>query len=259
MARSSAAAVVALGTITLGGSIFAVDREGQVEAGKETTFGVELVGGPQATPSRAWLANPDGSEVCEPVGGEGHEQHFHFTLDPLEPVKRSRFMLRVGNNDGSLDFARGEAPCNDGILTVVRAAGRPEWRGYMELKLHGDAGDLELWLYRQTTSHLFGAPGGKPTPLDVPPDTVVTLTFTSHGRRSVELRVRNAEQNEDEEGAPNMRPSGTNYFIFPGESGQDPAWLADEQFRGVVSAAFEAEGEAYACEPFVLVPHEALH
>ena len=50
----------------------------------------------------------------------------------------------------------------------------------------------------------------------------------------------------------------TNYFIFPGESGQDPEWLKGEKWRGLVSATFSANGKAYSTDPFVLVPHEAL-
>ena len=55
-----------------------------------------------------------------------------------------------------------------------------------------------------------------------------------------------------------MRDGGTNYFIFPGESGADQEWLKGEKWRGVATVAFEADGKSYACDPFVLVPHEAL-
>ena len=60
------------------------------------------------------------------------------------------------------------------------------------------------------------------------------------------------------EGTPNMRGDATNYFIFPGESGQDAEWLKGETWRGVVAAAFEANGESFVLDPMVLVPHEAL-
>jgi len=245
--------IVALGTMTVGGATFMVDREGQIEAGKETEFGVEHVGGtPGLVPSGAWLANPDGEKLCDPVAGEGHEQHWHFKVCPLMPVKKSKFVLRVGEEEATLDFARGHGPCNDGILSVLKAAHAPEWCGFLELKLHGDAGDLELFLYTSAT-------GGKnPKPFDVPKETVVRITFPSHAGKSVELRVRNMEKNEDEEGNPNMRGGGTNYFIFPGESGQDPEWLVGEKWRGVATVAFEAGDKSYACDPFVLVPHEAL-
>lgn len=160
--------------------------------------------------------------------------------------------MKVGEEEGVLDFARLMGPCNDGILSVFKAAHAPDWRGLLELKLHGDAGDLELFLYTS-------AAGGKnPKPFDVPKTTVVRLTFLSHAGKTVELNVRNMDQNEDEDGKPMMRGDGTNYFIFPGETGADPAWLVGEKNRYVVSVAFEAEGKSYAADPFVLVPHEAL-
>jgi len=252
--------IVALGTLTVGGSTFMVDREGQIEPGKETTFGVELISG-TAPPSAAWLANPDGETLCDPVTSEDHNQHWHFKVCPLMPVKKSKFVLRVGSEEGVIDFAWGAAPCNDGILTVVKAAHAPDWRGYLELKLHGDAGDLELWLYSVPALYGvrgWGGVGEKPTPFDVPKETVIRLTFPSHPGKNLEMRVRNAEKNEDEDGTPNMREGGTNYFIFPGETGQDPEWIKGETWRGTAAAAFEVDGKAYACDPFVLVPHEAL-
>jgi hypothetical protein len=175
------------------------------------------------------------------------------------PVKKSKFVLRVGEEEATVDYARGAAPCNDGILTLFKAAHDPEWRGYLELKLHGDAGDLELWLYASAgTSTAWRVSTGKPVPFDVPKETVISLTFPSHAGKALEMRIRNADKNEDEEGTPNMRGGGTNYFIFPGESGQDPEWLVGEKWRGVVIVSFEAEGKSYACDPFVLVPHDAL-
>jgi len=252
--------IVALGSITLGGATFMIDREGQIEPGKDTTFGVELISG-TATPSAAWIANPDGEKLCDPVSSEAHNKHWHFIVCPLMPVKKSKFVLQVGEEEGVIDFAWGAAPCNDGILTLVKAAHEPEWRGYLELKLHGDAGDLEMWLYAVPAR--FGVRGcagvaEKPKPFDVPKETVIRLTFPSHPGKTVEMRVRDMEKNEDEDGTPNMRDSGTNYFIFPGETGQDPEWIKGETWRGVATAAFEVDGKSYACDPFVLVPHEAL-
>jgi hypothetical protein len=252
------AKIVCLGTVTLGGATFTIDRDGQVEAGKETEFGVELVGKAGVVPSAAWLANPDGKKVCEPVSGEGHLDHWHFHVSPLYPVKRSKFVLRVGEEEAAVDFCRGAAPCNGGILAVLKAAQPPDWHGFLELKQHGDAGDLELWLYDAFSVSDWSGVKGKPDPFDVPKETVMHLTFPTHAGKTLEMRVRNADKNEDEEGEPNMRDGRTNYFIFPGESGADAEWLKGEKWRGLVSVAFEADGKSYACDPFVLVPHEAL-
>ena len=277
----TSAKIVALGTVSLGGATFMVDRDGQIEAGKTTEFGVEHVpsGAEPAegeapskrqrksavVPSGAWFVNPDGKKLCEPVAGEGHDTgdgeggHWHFNVTPLYPVKKCAFVLQVGEEEAVVDFARGAAPCNDGILSVLKATDDAEWRGFLELKLHGDAGDLELWLYANAGGQTsWQSHTGKPVPFDVPKDTVVRLSFPSHAGKTIELRVRNGDENEDEEGTANMRGSGTNYFIFPGESGQDPEWLKGEKWRGVVVVAFEAEGKSFACDPFVLVPHEAL-
>lgn len=239
--------VVALGTVTLGGVTFVVDREGQIESGKTSTFGVELIDGTKtATPSDAWLESSDGQKMCDPATGEGHDQHWHFAVTPTGPA--SKFVLRVGEETASVDLSAGATPCNGGILTVLEGE---QGKGYLELKLHDDAGDLELWLYSSTL-------GGKPTPLDVPTATVVAVTFPSHGDKAIEMRIRNAAQNEDEAGTPNMRGGGTNYFIFPGESGADPAWLQGEKWRGVAKVSFEVDGKPWTCDPFVVVPHTAL-
>lgn len=242
--------VVSLGTVTAGGATFVIDRDGQIEAGKTTEFGVELAPGSAAVvPKAAWLANPDGKKLCDPVAGDGHDDHWHFNVCPLHPVKKSKFVLQVGGEEAAVDFARGHAPCNGGIMSVFKASHAPQWRGYLELKLHGDAGDLEMWLYTSAEG------GRKPLPFDLPKETVLTLAFPNHGGKTLEMRVRNGEQNEDEDGTPNMRAGETNYFIFPGESGQDPEWLVGEKWRGLATVAFAADGNSYACDPFVLVPH----
>lgn len=280
----TSAKIVALGTVTLGGATFMIDRDGQIEAGKTTEFGIEHAPsapsdaekeGEEAAskrrrksavvPTGGWFVNPDGKKLCEPVAGEGHdtgdgEGHWHFNVTPLYPVKRAKFVLQVGEEEAVVDFCRGAAPCNDGILSVLNATDDAEWCGFLELKLHGDAGDLELWLYANAGEQTWGkSHSGKPVPFDVPKETVIRLSFPSHASKTVELRVRNGDKNEDEEGTPNMRDGGaTNYFIFPGESGQDPEWLKGEEWRGVVTVGFEADGKSFACDPFVLVPHEAL-
>ena len=111
-------------------------------------------------------------------------------------------------------------------------------------------GDLELWLSSPA--------GGGTEPLDVPADTAVLVSFLSHDGREVELKIRNADQNEDEDGTPNMRDGRTNYFIFPGETDTDAKWLMGLEWRGVVRIDFTSGGVPYTCDPFVLVPHSAL-
>ena len=256
----SGAKICGLGCVTLGGATFMVDRDGQVEAGATTEFGIEHIGGaPGVEPSGAWIANPDGKKLCEPVVGEGHapvpgeDPHWHFNLTPLYPVKKAALVLAVGEETAVVDFKAGAAPHHHGILNVFKEL------GFLELTLHGDAGDLELRLYSSAGERTpWQAATGVPKPFDIPAETVVTVSFPSHEGKTVELRPRNLEKNEDEDGTPNMRDGNTNYFIFPGDTGQDPEWLKGLEWRGRAVVAFEANGKAYEAEPFVLVPHEAL-
>jgi hypothetical protein len=85
---------------------------------------------------------------------------------------------------------------------------------------------------------------------------VLSITFPDAGSRRVELRVRDADRNEDEQGDSTLRDGRTNYFIFPGETGADASWLCGEDFRARVEVTFDAGGRSYAAGPFELVPHE---
>ena len=97
--------VVALGTVQLQGSTFAVDREGECEAGKSCTFGVEAVGAAREAPSDAWVENAAGERVCEPVTGEGHDKHWHFTLTPNPAgYVPATFVLQVGKDIARIDL-----------------------------------------------------------------------------------------------------------------------------------------------------------
>jgi len=118
--------------------------------------------------------------------------------------------------------------------------------GFVELKLHDDKGDLELWLAkdREITE-----------PIDIPAESEVSISFLDLTDKTATLRVRNSQQNEDEDGKPNLRNGRTNYFIFPGDSGQEAAWLMGAQFKSAVKLTFSADGKTYTSDEFVLVPH----
>ena len=85
----TSAKIVALGTVSLGGATFMIDRDGQIEAGRTTEFGIEHA--PPAdvetdaeeaaskrrrksvvVPTGAWIANPDGKKLCEAVAPSTH-------------------------------------------------------------------------------------------------------------------------------------------------------------------------------------------
>lgn len=112
----------------------------------------------------------------------------------------------------------------------------------LEIKLHDDAGDLEVWLSQ----------GGRDgAPLDLALDGVLKLDLPDL-KRSVELRVRDREKNAGEDGAPNVRNALTNYFIFPGKTGADPKWLMGADFAA--KAQLTVPG-GLTSEIFVLKPH----
>lgn len=107
-----------------------------------------------------------------------------------------------------------------GILTELRnASNQPV--GWVEVKLHGDAGNLELWL--ATDQRLV-------LPLRVPVGAVAKLELLGPGR-TVELRVRDTLTNKDEQGRVTIFEGRTHHFIFPGETGADAAWLKGENFQ----------------------------
>ncbi|WP_145248778.1 hypothetical protein [Aeoliella mucimassa] len=151
-----------------------------------------------------------------------------------------------GEFDESASGGHGHAhtPHDGMVAALLNEAGSTV--GFVELKLHDDKGDLELWLAkdREITQ-----------PMDLPVDTEVQVTFADFGDKTVTLSVRNKEKNEDEDGTPNLRNGKTNYFIFPGDSGQDPSWLMGKQFKSAVTVSLSADGVNYTSEQFTLVPH----
>jgi len=238
-----AGGITGLGNLTLGGEKFMVDREGQIVKGTETTFGVERVGPGMATGFKAWMQDSEGAQVCDPVEGEGHDDHFHFTVTPKSDA--ATFVLGCGDKVSTLSVQPGAFPVQGGIQSVLENSDG-ETVGFIELKLHDDAGDLELWICKD---------GAMTEPLDFPANTTITVTCPTYENKSAQLAVRNEDQNEDEEGNPTMRDGKTNYFIFPGESDQDPEWLIGDKFRSTTTVTFTSEGKTYNAPAFVLVPH----
>lgn len=132
-----------------------------------------------------------------------------------------------------------------GVVARLSTLDEPDF-GFVELKLHDDKGDLELWLARDRDIT---------RPFDLPVDAVITVTFTDRDDRSVTLRVREKIANRDEDGTPNVRQGRTNYFIFPGDTGADARWLRGATFRSVVRVSFAHEGVAYVSDDVLLHPH----
>jgi hypothetical protein len=240
--------------VKLAGEIFTVDREGQCEGGKTCEFGVERVG--QGTASgysdsgfEAWVENKAGEQVSEKVKAEAHGKHWHFNVTPKVDAQATKFVLSCGGAVDKVDIHPGAAPCHEGISTTIYSNDGSVFTGFLELKLHGDAGDLEIWM---------STDGAMEKPFDIPAETILKASFLAFDGRSVDLKVRNNDKNEDEDEKPNMRDGKTNYFIFPGESGADPSWLKGEEFRSMVKITFTVDGKTFETPPFTLVPHEKL-
>ena len=152
-------------------------------------------------------------------------------------------VAKLMEESGMPHLHEGEGP-NGGYLHPLKAKG--EEIGQIEIKLHDDAGDLEVWLTLGQT--------GDAT-LDLPLDTIVQIDFPEMEGRTVELKVRNTEKNEDENGASTIRDGKTNYFIFPGESGSDAAWLMGKDFSTPISVTISTGETSYQAGPFDLKPH----
>jgi hypothetical protein len=134
---------------------------------------------------------------------------------------------------------------HDGMVATLRNADGAAV-GFVELKLHDDKGDLELWIAKDPEMT---------QPIDIPAKSEIEVTFLDLKDKAATLRVRNHDQNEDEDGQPNLRDGLTNYFIFPGDSGQDPSWLMGKDFASNVELSFDWNGQTYKSNEFKLVPH----
>lgn len=161
-----------------------------------------------------------------------------------EPLARLLEVLRLARRLDPASSSAAVEPTyiagpSGGVLVELRdASGNPA--GWAEVKLHGDAGDLELWLARDNRIT---------SPLPVPVAAVAKLELSGPGR-TVELRVRDAQANKDERGRATIVDGRTHYLVFPGETGADAAWLKGEDFRS--RARLTVEGLA---AEFELKPH----
>ncbi len=92
--------------------------------------------------------------------------------------------------------------------------------GTAEIKLHDDAGDVEIWLTRDGR-------GGESW--DLPVATTLAMPFPALDRE-ITLAVRDHTENSDESGQATVRAGATNYFVFPGGTGADASWLNGTDF-----------------------------
>ena len=249
-----------LGRLTVAGHEFSVIRLGEVVPGKEGAFEVSLVKGPPGADVAklnlyAWVEEAGGAQVSAPAKGslEGTRLHFHVT-PRANAAAPTRVVLRL-RGEGGIDERAGlpldghghehGATPHEGVLAAFRGPDAKH-AGTLELKLHDDKGDLELWLAKDERMT---------KPFDLPLDATIRGLFVDVKDRTVDLRARNTAKNEDEDGTANVRDGKTNYFIFPGETGADASWLVGATFQSIVRVTFSGDGTSYASEEFMLVPH----
>ena len=244
-----------LGTLTLAGNKFSIARLGELVPGKEGSFNVR----PQGVSADdltlwnlyLWVENKAGTQVSAPSKGtiEGSSLHFHVTpRDSETPPVRVVLRLRTDEIDerAGLPLDGHGHEHKEGPHHGIPAKFTGNDSGHLELKLHDDKGDLELWLFRDAALTM---------PFDLPLNESVQIRFIDVNGRTVTLRPRNQEKNEDEDGQPNVRDGRTNYFIYPSRDGEDASWLKGKAFQSIVIVYFPLDGEDSVSEEFILKPH----
>jgi hypothetical protein len=245
-----------LGVLTLAGKQFGIIRLGDLVLGKEGAF--EVRPKEMAAPDIAklnlylWVEGEGGKQLSAPAKGSQEGDLFHFHVSPRKgDVAPVRVVLRMRSEgvderaglplDGHGHEHR-DGP-HDGVPASFKSG---EMSGQLELKLHDDKGDLELWLYQDEEFK---------TPLDLDLATSIEIEFIDPVAKRVTLSPRNKVKNEDEDGTANVREGKTNYFIFPGKTGSDASWLVGKDFHAIVVVRFRRGDQAFVSEEFVLKPH----
>lgn len=238
-----------LGTQQVGPYEVRVVQTGPVTKEHELVFDV-ITTPADAAAVRAWFG---GSDRTLHTVARGHKEGpgWHLHLEPLDALDPAwQLHVEVEDTSGQSHHAHFDtrwAGPNDGIVGKLRQAGNNA--GWIEVKLHDDEGDIEVWLAHDRTMQ---------QPLDLPLDTTITIAFAEQARE-IHLAVRDRETNPDEDGNPTIRNGRTNYFIFPGDTGADPSWLKGEEFRATITVTIPTDQGAITSEAFPLVPHAHDH
>lgn len=245
-----------LGELTVADREFRIVRLGELVPGKEGAFEVYGTGMSDADlkslNAYLWVESQDGTQLSSSEKGlpGGDRLHFHVTprkgdKEPFRVVLR----LRVDGTDerASLPLSgHGHEHVEGPHHGVPATFSGGDVNGHLELKLHDDKGDLELWL---------AGDASYATPFDLSLDAAIEIEFVDVEGRKVVLRPRDTSRNEDEDGQPNIRDGATNYFIFPSQEGEDASWLVGKEFQSIVVVRFSRGGQAFVSEEFVLKPH----
>ncbi len=242
-----------LGSTTILDKDFSITRFGELIPGREGAFEVSATRDLSNLSAYLWVESKDGTRISAPAKGtpEKGKLHFHVLAHANSEPYRVVLRVREGGQDERASLPldghgheHGSGPHHGVLAKLLTRAGKQV--GFVELKLHDDKGDLELWIAKDEKMT---------NPLDFPLHSQVQIKFVDHGNKNVALRVRNTDQNEDEDGTANIRRGKTNYFIFPFAAEHNSRWLMGKDFSSIVLVSFEDAGTSYVSEEFVLKPH----
>lgn len=245
-----------LGDVSLGKQTFRVVQLGELVPGKESAF--ELIPTASTVAKLAsmnlylWVESEDGEAVSASEKGLIEKDGFHFHCMPKKDGKAPhRVVVRLRHEGADTRAAlpldgHGHEHVDGPHHGVVAAFKGSLGSGQMELKLHDDKGDLELWLFQddQLTK-----------PMDLVLDAFVSVEFVDVKGRTVHLAPRDHTTNQDEDGKPNVRSGKTNYFVFPGVTDEDASWLKGKDFQSIVIVRLKSAGSEAVSEEFILKPH----
>ncbi|MBA3239290.1 MAG: hypothetical protein H0T62_13225 [Parachlamydiaceae bacterium] len=242
-----------LGSVKVSNKEFLITLLGELVPGKEGAFEIASRSGFSGLTAYIWVESKDGSKLSAPSKGILENGKLHFHVLPNLNSTPYRVVLRV--REGTIDervslplsghgHEHMDSPHHGVVSKLFTKSG--EHVGHLELKLHDDKGDLELWVAKNENMDI---------PFDFPLHSNVKVKFIDYNNKEVLLKARNYEKNEDEEGNINLRNKKTNYFIFPTSHQEDVSWLKGKEFSSIVIVSIEAEGNQYNSEELILVPH----
>ena len=188
-----------------------------------------------AKPEEVGLILSDLENLVSELGAENlDDSSLENLILGLHPV-----IAKIIEAAGMPHIHANEGPNGGFLFPVFDVDGKQN--ATVEIKLHDDAGDLEVWLKK-------GGYDGEA--LLLPTATILTLDFPALDR-NVTLAVKDHERNEDESGNSTVVEAKTNYFVFPGETGVDATWLMGAEFAAKVELSFTNATTG----SFVLRPH----
>ena len=258
-----------IGRVSAGGWELELTLVGTLAAGKESAIEARAVTSPAGRDWKSagvyvWVEDAAGNSLTAPSKAviENGQLHFHAAV-PAGSAPAAQVVVRIRENGKderakvpvtpttSSDAAKAPAHAHektphDGIIVAWKSDGAPALSGYAEVKLHDDKGDVEVWL---------GKDRAFKEPFLLPAESRPTLTLVDLAGRKLTLAPRDLAENKDEGGVAHLADGKTDYFIFPGTTGEDATALMGKTFSSLASLAFETGAQKAVSDEFVLQPH----